>query len=123
MIKVGVPSKSLCTHFKANDATQCHASFKGYYAAVHELFHHIGSSLSIMVIAVVAGLEIFHTCPDWTARGICNSALARLVFENEKIFLEEDQLAAIWNLFFSINSIPLISKIFPDRIVIIKVSS
>ncbi|KAJ3033939.1 hypothetical protein HK097_004674, partial [Rhizophlyctis rosea] len=93
---------------------------KGYYTAVHELFHHIGSSLSIMVIAVVAGLEIFHTCPDWTARGICNSALARLVFENEKIFLEEDQLAAIWNLFFSLNSIPLISKIFPDRIVIIK---
>ncbi|KAJ3041918.1 hypothetical protein HDV00_008427 [Rhizophlyctis rosea] len=93
---------------------------KGYYSAVHELFHHIGPSLSMMVVAVVAGLEIFHTCPDWTARGICNSALARLVFENEKIFLEEDQLAAIWNLFFSISSIPLISKIFPDRIVIIK---
>ncbi|KAJ3300091.1 hypothetical protein HK104_004560 [Borealophlyctis nickersoniae] len=73
-----------------------------------------------MAVALVAGLECFYTCPDWTVRGICNSALARIVYENEGVFLEEDHLAAIWNLFFSINSIPLISKVFPDRVVIIK---
>ncbi|KAJ3014030.1 hypothetical protein HKX48_005388 [Thoreauomyces humboldtii] len=93
---------------------------QGYFAAVHELFHFIGPALSHMVVALVAGLECFYTCPDWTVRGICNSALARLVYENAKIFLEEDQLAAIWNLFFSLHSVPLICKIFPDRIVIVK---
>ncbi|TPX59062.1 hypothetical protein PhCBS80983_g02729 [Powellomyces hirtus] len=93
---------------------------QGYFAAVHELFHYIGPALAHMVVAIVAGLECFYTCPEWTVRGICNSALARLVYENAKIFLEEDQLGAIWNLFFSLNSVPLISKIFPDRIVIIR---
>ncbi|KAJ3415514.1 RNA polymerase II associated protein 1 [Chytridiales sp. JEL 0842] len=47
-------------------------------------------------------------------------ALTRIVYENEKVFLEEDHLAAIWNLYFSLGSIPLISKVFPDRCVIIK---
>ncbi|KND03924.1 uncharacterized protein SPPG_01373 [Spizellomyces punctatus DAOM BR117] len=93
---------------------------KGYYSAVHELFHYIGPALSGMAVALVAGLECFYTCPDWTVRGVCNSALARLVYENDKIFLEEDQLAAIWNLYFSLHSIPIISKVFPDRIVIVK---
>ncbi|KAI9106007.1 armadillo-type protein [Phlyctochytrium arcticum] len=93
---------------------------RGYYSAVHDLFHYIGPSLSLMAVALVAGLECFYTCPDWTVRGICNTALARIVYECDKIFLEEDQLAAIWNLFFSLHSIPLFSKVFPDRIVIIK---
>ncbi|KAI8822501.1 armadillo-type protein [Fimicolochytrium jonesii] len=96
---------------------------EGAYASftpIHDLFHIIGQALSPLAVALVAGLECFYTCPDWTVRGTCNSALARLVYENAKIFLEEDQLAAIWNLFFSLHSIPLISKVFPDRIVIIK---
>ncbi|KAJ3148056.1 hypothetical protein HDU89_004901 [Geranomyces variabilis] len=93
---------------------------QGYFSTVHELFHYIGPALCHMVVAIVAGLECFYSCPDWTVRGTCNSALARLVYENAKIFLEEDQLAAIWNLFFSLHSVPLISKIFPDRIVIVK---
>ncbi|RKO83447.1 hypothetical protein BDK51DRAFT_34472, partial [Blyttiomyces helicus] len=42
--------------------------------------------------------------------------------KTEKIFhgFRTDDKAAIWNLFFSLNSIPLISKVFPDRVVIIK---
>ncbi|KAI9005894.1 armadillo-type protein [Gaertneriomyces semiglobifer] len=92
---------------------------RGYYSAVQELFHLIGAPLSLMAVALVAGLECFYTCPDWGVRGVCNTALAQIVFENERTFLGEDQLAAIWNLFFSLHSIPLISKVFPDRIVII----
>lgn len=45
-----------------------------------------------MVVAVVAGLECFHSSNDWHIRGICNTALARLVIENAKIFVEEDNL-------------------------------
>ena len=74
-----------------------------------------------MVLALISGLERFYTSLDWHTRGICNSALDRLVYENEKIFLEEDHLAAIWNLYFLLGSIPPSSTNFPDRIVIIKV--
>ncbi|KAH6591220.1 hypothetical protein BASA61_005015 [Batrachochytrium salamandrivorans] len=70
---------------------------KGYYSCVHELFLLTGSSLSIMSIAIVAGLEYFHNSPDWRVRGI-----------------------SIWNLYFSLSSIPQISSIFPDRIVVLK---
>lgn len=73
-----------------------------------------------MVIALVAGLEYFRSDSDWHTRGICNSALVRLVFENDKIFQEEDNLAAIWNLFFSLGSIPQSSTVIQDRIVIIQ---
>ncbi|KAI8922787.1 armadillo-type protein [Entophlyctis helioformis] len=93
---------------------------KGYYTCVHELFQLTGTSFSVMVIAMVAGLECFHSASDWRVRGICNAALARLVFENEQTFLQEDHLAAIWNLYFSLTSIPLMYKVFPDRIVILK---
>ncbi|KAL2913671.1 hypothetical protein HK105_206831 [Polyrhizophydium stewartii] len=100
---------------------------KGYYSCVHSLFQLAGSSFSVMVIALVAGLECFYSSPDWRVRGICNAALARLVFENQQTFLEEDHhilfdlaCPAIWNLLFSLTSIPLISNVFPDRIVILK---
>ncbi|KAI8611201.1 armadillo-type protein [Chytriomyces sp. MP71] len=73
-----------------------------------------------MAIPLVSGLEAFFSCRDAGIRGICISALARIVFENAKVFLEEDHLAAVWNLYFSLGSIASISKVFPDRIVIIK---
>ncbi|KAJ3290685.1 hypothetical protein HDU76_007369 [Blyttiomyces sp. JEL0837] len=79
-----------------------------------------GPALNTMAMAFVAGLECFFVSVDWTVRGICISALTRLVYENEKLFMEDDHLAAIWNLHFSLGSIPLFSKVFPDRIVIIK---
>ncbi|KAI9207545.1 uncharacterized protein BJ171DRAFT_578659 [Polychytrium aggregatum] len=63
---------------------------KGYHVPVHEFFHYIGPALSNMTIALVACLEMFYTCPDWTVRGICITALGRIVYENEKIFVEED---------------------------------
>jgi hypothetical protein len=94
----------------------------GIHAAVHEFFHYIGPAFSNMAVALAAGLECFLTINDWNVRGVCISALTRLVYENEKVFLEEDHLAAIWNLHFSMGLIPMISKIFPDRIVIIRVS-
>lgn len=93
---------------------------KGFNNPVHELFHFIAPPLSNMAIALVAGLECFFACVDWSVRGICISALTRIVYENEKIFQEEDQLSAIWNLYFSLGSIPLISKVFPDRVVIVR---
>ncbi|KAJ3226007.1 hypothetical protein HK099_005713 [Clydaea vesicula] len=93
---------------------------RGYSVIVHELFHLIGPSFTGMVVAIIAGLECFYQCVDWGVRSICVSALTRLVFENEKVFLGEDQLCAIWNLFFSLNSLPQIINSFPDRIVTIE---
>ncbi|KAI9362464.1 armadillo-type protein [Zopfochytrium polystomum] len=96
------------------------ADDKGFHSPVHELFHFIGPAFNAMAIALAAGLECFFTCSDWMVRGICISALARIIYENEKVFVEEDQLSAVWNLYFSLESIPLFSKVFPDRLVIIK---
>ncbi|KAJ1568770.1 hypothetical protein HK405_014015 [Cladochytrium tenue] len=93
---------------------------RGFHTPVHELFHYAAPALSIMAIALVAGLECFFTYPDWAVRGVCISALTRIVYENERTFLEEDQLSAVWNLYFSLGSIPLFAKIFPDRVVIIR---
>ncbi|KAJ3090469.1 hypothetical protein HK102_003650 [Quaeritorhiza haematococci] len=89
---------------------------KGYHVCVHELFHYIGASLSNMAVALVAGLECFYTSTDWNVRGICISALTRLVYENEKIFLEED------HHILSIFPTPCVARVdmFTDRIVIIK---
>ncbi|KAI8809948.1 armadillo-type protein [Cladochytrium replicatum] len=117
---------------------------KGLHTSVHELLHFIGPALANMAVAIVAGLECFYSHQDWNFRGICTSALSRIVFENEKQFVEEDQhihsnphnlfpvnvdsltplilplplLAAIWNLYFSLTFIPLTCKIFPDRVVV-----
>ena len=94
--------------------------FKDNYSRVHHLFQMIGKSLNVMVIALVAGLEFFHKDLDWHTRGICNTALVRLVFENDKTFQEDDNLAAIWNLFFLLGTMPASSAAVQDRIVIIK---
>ncbi|KAI9350180.1 armadillo-type protein [Obelidium mucronatum] len=91
-----------------------------YHASVHELFTIIGPAFNAIAIPIVAGLEAFFTCLDSSIRGICITALSRIVFENDRVFLEEDHLAAIWNLYFSLGSIGMMSKVFPDRIVIIK---
>ncbi|KAJ3064614.1 hypothetical protein HDU98_011984, partial [Podochytrium sp. JEL0797] len=93
---------------------------RDYHTSIHELFHLVGSSFTAMAIPLVAGLEAFFMCLDASVRGICISALTRIVFENDRVFLEEDHLAAIWNLYFSLGSIAMISRVFPDRIVIIK---
>jgi hypothetical protein len=74
-----------------------------------------------MAVAIVAGLECFYSCSDSTVRNICIAALSRLVFENERIFLDEDQLAAVWNLYFALNTCSTIgSLVYPDRTVVIK---
>jgi hypothetical protein len=72
-----------------------------------------------MVIALVAGIECFYINSDWQMRGICNTALVRLVFENDKTFQEDDNLAAIWNLFFLLGSMSNSTVALHDRIVII----
>jgi hypothetical protein len=77
--------------------------------------------MGIMALALVSGLEYCHINSPWQIRGICNAALARIVLQNEKLFVEEDNLAAIWNLYFLLGSASQSSTIFPDRIVIIKV--
>ncbi|KAJ3084110.1 hypothetical protein HDU99_003321 [Rhizoclosmatium hyalinum] len=93
---------------------------RDYHASVHELFKIIGAAFAAMSIPLVAGLEAFFTCLDSSVRGICISALTRIILENERVFLEEDHLAAIWNLYFALGSIAMISRVFPDRIDIIK---
>ncbi|KAJ3208349.1 hypothetical protein HDU82_002587 [Entophlyctis luteolus] len=92
---------------------ECHSS-------IHELFSIIAPAFNAMAINIVAGLETFLSCVDPSIRGVCISALSRIVLENEKVFVEEDHLAAIWNLYLSLGSIAALSKIFSDRIVIIK---
>jgi hypothetical protein len=92
----------------------------GYHLPVQKLFKLIGKNLSQLAVALVAGLECFYSCPDSSIRGICVTALATMIHENEKIFLQEDQLAAIWNLYFLLCSFPDNSKFYIDRIVVIK---
>jgi hypothetical protein len=59
--------------------------------AVHELFHYIAPALSEMVLALAAGYECFYTYSDYNTRAVCVSALTRLIYENEKIFMAEEQ--------------------------------
>lgn len=72
-----------------------------------------------MVIAIIAGLELFSASEDWRIRSVCNAAISQLVLENQVKVLHEDRLTAIWNLYFSLGSISKVSPIFPDRIVIL----
>ncbi|KAI9141859.1 hypothetical protein BKA69DRAFT_1071625 [Paraphysoderma sedebokerense] len=92
----------------------------GLHEAIHELFNTIGPSLSDMSVALVAGLECFYTVSNQTIRAVCVTALTRIIHENQKVFLEEDHLAAIWNLFFTLQSEHQASKYYPERLVIIK---
>ncbi|EGF80415.1 hypothetical protein BATDEDRAFT_24972 [Batrachochytrium dendrobatidis JAM81] len=79
---------------------------KGYYSYVHELFTLTGASFSIMVLSMVAGLECFRNSSSWHIRGICNAALARLVFENKQSFLNDDHILFIcFKSFFLIGSL------------------
>ena len=94
---------------------------KGFHTPVHMLFHIISGPLAVLALAFVAGLEIFYAYPDPLIRGICITALARLIYENNKVFLEEDHLSAVWNLFFVLNATTTSIKPLPDRVVIIEV--
>lgn len=88
---------------------------------VHALFSLIGKSLKVMAVQIVTGLECFYSCPDPNIRAICISALSRIVFENGPVFQQDDQLTAVWNLYFCLNTLPMVDRLFPDRIVIIQV--
>jgi hypothetical protein len=73
-----------------------------------------------MVIAIIAGLEIFSVSNDWRLRSVCNSAIAQIIMENQVKVVHEDQLTSIWNLYFALGSISTSSPIFPDRVIILK---
>jgi hypothetical protein len=73
-----------------------------------------------MSVATIAALECCYQCRDPSIRSICISALTQLVVENGKIFKGDDQQTAIWNLFFSLNSVDMGVRATPDRIVTIK---
>ena len=84
--------------------------------SIHNLFTLIAPGLSTFSIPVISGLECFYTAEDPTTRSTCVSALSRLVFENSAQISNEDRLAAVWNLFFSLNWLP-VSTLFPNRLV------
>lgn len=73
-----------------------------------------------MVIAIIAGLEIFSISNDWRLRSVCNSAIAQIIIENQVKVVHEDQLNSIWNLYFALGSISTTFPTFPDRIIILK---
>jgi hypothetical protein len=81
----------------------------------------IGPALSSVAIALAAALECCFVSAEFPSRDICITALAQLISENQKVFLEEDQLAAVWNLYFCLHSQSLQARISSIRIVIIKV--
>ena len=90
---------------------------------MQDLFRLIGSSLSSVAIALVAALECCYVSKEFPCRDICITALAQLLFENQKVFIEEDQLAAVWNLYFCLHSQSLQARFSSLRLVIVKVSS
>lgn len=95
---------------------------KGFHGPIQLLFQTIGKSFSSFAIAMAAALECFYSCPDSSIRGICVSALSNLIHENEQVFRDKDQLAAVWNLFFLLSSYPENAKYFHDRVIVVKAS-
>jgi hypothetical protein len=51
--------------------------------SIGDFFHLIGSSFSLIVNPIIAGLELFSSSSDWRTRVVCNSAIAQLVLENQ----------------------------------------
>jgi len=114
--------KFICNDSKTDTAIGAFMgdNYEDNYSRVNHLFQLIGKSLNLIVVALVAGMECALKDSDWHTRGIINTALVRLVFENDKTFQEDDNLAAIWNLFFLLGTMPTSSIAAQDRIVIIK---
>ncbi|KAJ3338805.1 hypothetical protein HDU93_009027 [Gonapodya sp. JEL0774] len=78
---------------------------RGLQDATHMLFENIGRHISDMAVSLVAALECFYPHPDQNVRSVCVTALTEIIFHNQKQFVEADQLAAVWNLYFSLNGI------------------
>ncbi|KXS12168.1 ARM repeat-containing protein [Gonapodya prolifera JEL478] len=78
---------------------------QGFQDAVHKLFGFVAPSLSSMAVSLVAALECFYSHSDQSVRSVCVAALTELIFQNQRNFVEEDRLVAVWNLYFSLNGI------------------
>jgi hypothetical protein len=115
--------------------------------AIHDLFQIIAPSFNVMIVALVASLECVYTFSESGTKAASISALARSIFENEKVFIEDDQhilfsqctlphiytfnhfvnpfvffaLAAVWNLYFCLNAYKADLSFSSDRLVVIKV--
>ncbi|TPX30748.1 hypothetical protein SmJEL517_g05768 [Synchytrium microbalum] len=92
---------------------------RGYHGHIHELFHYLASPMSCIALPMISGLESLSKSSNWTTRGASISAMTRILFENEKMFGQDDHLRVVWNLFFTLGSNSK-HRFFPDRIVVIK---
>lgn len=90
----------------------------GELDSVSKYFNLLGNRFSIMLVPLISGLECYQCCHDWKVRSAANIALSVLILHGTQF--EERHLAAIWNFYFALKSIPLSQKIFPDRFIIIQ---
>jgi len=68
--------------------------------SLHKLFSYIGRALSPMVVGLVSGLESLYLHSDARVRDVAISITTRLIVENSDVFLEVDNLGAVWNIYF-----------------------
>ena len=92
----------------------------GFAECTNILFESIGSSLSIMALALISGLEAAQTQSDWRVKSICTTAISQLLWQNRTILSHSDKRSVIWELFFGLGQLAEKTPILPDRIAIIR---
>ena len=95
--------KAICSHEYGADISSW-MNLMDLLDALHmviaELFQLVGVALKSAAIALVAAFECCIASPSFPQRDTCVTALSQLIMENKSVFVDEDRLAALWNLYF-----------------------
>eukprot|EP01135_Chromosphaera_perkinsii_P005814 Nk52_evm3s367 gene=Nk52_evmTU3s367 len=83
--------KNIVTYFQHRDQV---------FQLIHRLFRLIGKHFTTMAVSLVAGLEAYIACDDSLVKEVALTVSSRLIFENQSVFIMQDRLSAVWNLFF-----------------------
>eukprot|EP00033_Pygsuia_biforma_P005524 GCRY01006100.1.p1 GENE.GCRY01006100.1~~GCRY01006100.1.p1 ORF type:complete len:372 (-),score=84.44 GCRY01006100.1:8-1123(-) len=108
-----VHSPSIQTGFEAQQQIgDAHGSVDG-------LFQAIGKAIRRMSVALVAQLEGGYYHPSSIIQEISLAAASRITLENRDLFVEVDNLTAVWNLFFllempSVQPLPTQQQVHPQ---------
>lgn len=70
-------------------------------------------------LQIITALEPHQSSRNWEVRSVANVAIAIFMVENQAVITSQ-HLSAIWNIFFAMTSIPLLQKVFPDRVDMIR---
>jgi hypothetical protein len=76
------------------------AKVQNVHLCADVLFTCIGASLNVLSVTLVAGLEGQYLHPKTEVRDMAICISTRLIFENSTTFVQQDNLAAVWNLHF-----------------------